>query len=161
MLRSNGAAITLRELFWERWAKVPRPYHFPSLRPPAARASPLVYLAYKLCLKLAAATALREPAQGQLLSLAPAFEGQSSIGKPDVPDPIDRTAPNTPAGRRRDRQVRRRLARRRYQRQQPVPSRIHRHDGRDASHDGRHAMDARVPGMQRELLRSREIESIF
>jgi hypothetical protein len=57
-------------------------------------------------------------------------EGQSSIGTPDMPVPIDRIAPNTRAGRRRDRRVRRRLARRRYRGQQPVPSRIHRHDGR-------------------------------
>jgi hypothetical protein len=104
--------------------------------------------------------ALCEPAQGQSLSLAPAFEGQSYIGKPDMPVPIDRIAPNTRAGRRRDRRVRRRLVRRRYQGQQPVPSRIHRHDGR-ASHEGRHAMDARVLGMQRELLRPREKESIW
>jgi hypothetical protein len=29
--RSNEAAITLRELFWERWAKVPRPHQWPQL----------------------------------------------------------------------------------------------------------------------------------
>ena len=39
-------------------------------------------------------------------------------------------------------------------------TRIRRHDGR-ASRYGRHAMDERVLGMQRELLRPREIESIF
>ena len=76
----------------------------------------------------------------------------AAIESADLSVPIDRIAPNTRAGRRRDRRVRRRLVRRRYQGQQPVPSRIHRHDGR-ASRYERHAMDARVLGMQRELLR--------